>query len=443
MTQHHPKQRQAVEAATYAIAQLNPRVNAVIHTETQTAPDPGCPTLPILVKDCMHVRGLPTTYGSEIFFGKTVASEDATVVCRLRSQNATIVGKANLTEFCFGATGQNDYFGNCKNPWDTDRITGGSSSGSAAAVASGMVRMALGTDTGGSVRVPAALCGIVGLRPTVGRVPNTGCLEVSTISDTIGPLAATVEEASWLFDAIQGYDAADPLSVATGPGTLATLEDGVEGLTIARLGGFFAENLDPAIESRIAEVATLLESQRAHLTDTLPGNDTAIREHHAFRFILADVADARKALMADPSQRSRIGAEVRRRIELGQQVSGTEYASSIRSLLALKQWLRQVFTAGVDLLLLPTTPVTAPLWRDSMDMVETTRLVARFTYDLGATGVPSISVPMGLDAQGMPMGAMLAASWGNEAVLMRAARAIERGLSLTAKPLVYAEPEMY
>jgi len=442
MTDRHPTHRQTVAAATRAIARLNQKVNAVIHTQTQPARDPGRPTLPVLVKDCMHVRGLPTTYGSEIFAGNIAASEDATVIDRLRSQNVTIVGKANLTEFCFGATGQNDYFGNCKNPWNTDRITGGSSSGSAAAVASGMVRMALGTDTGGSVRVPAALCGVVGLRPTLGRVPNTGCLEVSTISDTIGPLAATVEEASWLFDAIQGYDAADPLSVATGPGTLATLEDGVEGLTIGRLGGFFAENLDPAIEIGIAEVASLLESQRARLTDTLPNNDTAIREHHAFRFILADVADARKNLMEDPSQRSRISAEVRRRIELGQQVSGTEYASSIRSLLALRQWLRDVFDGGVDLLLLPTTPVTAPLWRDAEDMVETTRLVARLTYDLGATGIPSISVPMGLDAQGMPMGAMLAASWGNEAVLMRAARAIERGLSLTAQPPVYAELEI-
>jgi len=438
----HPRQPQAVEAATYAIERLNPSLNAIIHTQVQPAPDPGRPTIPILVKDCMDVSGLPTTYGSEIFFGSAAASEDATVVARLRSQNATIVGKANLTEFCFGATGQNDYFGDCKNPWNTDRIPGGSSSGSASAVASGIVRMALGTDTGGSVRVPAALCGIVGLRPTIGRVPNTGCLEVSSISDTIGPLAATVEEACWLFDTIQGYDAADPLSVATGPGTLPTLEDGVDGLTIGRLGGFFAENLDPAIEDRIAEVATLLESQYARLTDTAPNNDTAIREHHAFRFILADVADARKAIMEDPSQRSRIGAEVRRRIELGQQVSGTEYASSIRSLLALKQWLRDVFDAGVDLLLLPTTPVTAPLWRDSRDMVETTRLVSRFTYDLGATGIPSVSVPMGLDAQGLPMGAMLAAAWGNEAVLMRAARAIERGLSLTAKPPVYVEPEI-
>jgi aspartyl-tRNA(Asn)/glutamyl-tRNA(Gln) amidotransferase subunit A len=438
MTDRHPTRQLTVDAALDAIERLNPTLNAVLHAQAQPALEPGRPTLPVLVKDCMHVRGMPTTYGSAIFCDGPAAGEDATVVGRLRSRNATIVGKAHLTEFCFGATGQNDYFGNCKNPWDIDRITGGSSSGSAAAVASGIVRMALGTDTGGSDSVPAALCGVVWLRPTIGRVPNTGCLEVSTISDTIGPLAATVEEACWLFDAIQGYDAADPLSVATAPATLPTLEDGVQGLTIGRLGGFFAENVDPAIEERITEVATLLESQGARLTDTLPENDTAVREHHAFRFILADVAEARKDLMADPAQRAMIGAEVRRRIELGQQVSGTDYASSIRSLLMLKQWLRAVFDSGVDLLLLPTTPVTAPLWRDSGDMVATTRLVARFTYDLGATGIPSISVPMGLDARGLPMGAMLAATWGNEAVLMRAARAVERGLSLAATPPVHA-----
>ena len=140
MTDGHPQKLQTVEAATRTIEQLNPRVNAVIHLEAQPALDPEGPTHPVLVKDCMHVRGLPTTYGSEIFCGGSAAGEDATVVDRLRRQNATIVGKANLTEFCFGATGQNDYFGNCKNPWNTDHITGGSSSGSAAAVASGAHR---------------------------------------------------------------------------------------------------------------------------------------------------------------------------------------------------------------------------------------------------------------------------------------------------------------
>lgn len=438
MADRQQGQKHTVALATRAIEALNPIVNAVVHAHVQPALNPGGPTPPILVKDCMHLRGFPTTYGSEIFAGAGPAPADATVVERLRAQNATFVGKANLTEFCFGATGQNDHFGNCNNPWDSSRITGGSSSGSAAAVACGMVRMALGTDTGGSVRIPAALCGVVGLRPTVGRVPNTGCLEVSTISDTIGPLAATVREASWLFDTIQGYDAADPLSTATGPGTLPTLEDGVEGLTIARLGGFFADKVQPAIETRIAEVADLLQAQRARLTDTVPADDSAIRDHHAFRFILADVAHARRELMEDPTKRARIGAEVSRRIAMGQQVSGTEYAASIRSLLALKRWLRDVFASGVDLLLLPTTPVTAPLWRDAGDMVETTRLVSRFTYDLGATGIPSISVPMGLDPTGLPMGAMLAAPWGAEATLMRAARSIERGLALDDTPPTHA-----
>jgi len=440
MSDHYPVAPQSVEAARKAIGGLNGSVNAVIeHGAATTQPAAGA--IPVLVKDCMHVRGLPTSYGSALYAKAQPASADATVTARLRARDAAIVGKANLTEFCFGATGQNDHFGNCRNPWDTARITGGSSSGSAAAVASGMVRVALGTDTGGSVRIPAALCGVVGLRPTVGRVPNTGCLSVSTISDTIGPLAASVAEACWAHDTIQGYDPADPLSIAAGPSTLATLHEGIEGFSVGVLGGFYAQALAPEIESAIGEVARLLEAQGANLVDVVPENNDALRQHHAFRFILADVAEARASLMADPEKRAAIGAEVRRRIELGQAVTGTEYAASIRALLALKQWLRQVFDSGVDLLLLPTTPVTAPRWQDAGDMVETTRLVSRFTYDLGASGIPSVSVPMGLDRQGLPMGAMLAAPWGDEARLMRAAQAIEQGLALGQRPPVYARAD--
>ncbi|EED35704.1 glutamyl-tRNA(Gln) amidotransferase subunit A [Luminiphilus syltensis NOR5-1B] len=438
MSATHTNHQQPGDATQRAIEHINPLINAVIHPEIQAPGNSSKPTRTVLIKDCMHVAGMPTTYGSQIFSNNTAETGDATVVGRLRQHNVTFAGKAHLTEFCFGATGQNECYGNCKNPWDTDRITGGSSSGSAAAVASGMVRMALGTDTGGSVRVPASLCGVVGLRPTMGRVPNTGCLDVSTISDTIGPLAASVTEAAWLFDAIHGYDAADPNSIATGDASLPTLEQGVEGIAVGRLGGYFSENIEYDIESRLDEVARLLESQGARLIDTPPENDTAIREHHAFRFILADVADARSDLMRDTRLRECLGAEVRRRIELGQAVSGVEYAASIRSLLGLRRWLRNLFSGGTDLLLLPTTPMTAPLWRDSADMVETTRKVAGLTYDLGATGIPSVSVPMGLDRNGLPMGAMLAASWGNEALLLRAARAVERGLSLDDRPSVFA-----
>ncbi|KGE04520.1 amidase [Pseudohaliea rubra] len=438
MTHSYPRRPQAVAAAQAAIKQLNTEVNAVISDQLVPAADPGANPVPVLVKDCMDVRGLPTTCGSRLYAQAGPAAGTATVVARLQAQNAAIVGKANLTEFCFGATGENEHFGNCLNPWATDRITGGSSSGSAAAVASGMVRVALGTDTGGSVRIPAALCGVVGLRPTVGRVPNTGCLAVSTISDTIGPLAATVAEACWVYDIIQGYDAADPLSIAAGPSTLSTLHHGIAGFSVGVLRGFFAEALAPDIESALAEVGRLLEKAGARLADVQPTDNNALSEHHAFRFILADVAEARGPLMADAGHRAAIGAEVRRRIALGQQVTGTEYAASIRALLALKQWLRSVFDSGIDLLLLPTTPVTAPLWRDADDMVETTRLVSRFTYDLGASGMPSVSVPMGLDRDGLPMGALLAAPWGEEARLLRAAQAIEEGLALTERPAVYA-----
>ena len=439
MSDHYPAALQRVDDARAAIGELNGTVNAVIEESLAPARQTDTGTVPVLVKDCMDVRGLRTSYGSALYAQAAPAATDATVSARLRANQAAIVGKANLTEFCFGATGQNDHYGNCRNPWDTNHITGGSSSGSAAAVASGMVRLALGTDTGGSVRIPAALCGVVGLRPTVGRVPNTGCLAVSTISDTIGPLAATVAEACWAYDAIQGYDADDPLSIAAGPATLPTLHEGVEGFSVGVLGGFYAENLAPDIATALGEVARLLERQGARLTAIAPVNNDALREHHAFRFILADVAEARAPLMADPDKRQAISAEVRRRIELGQAVTGTEYAASIRALLALKQWLRGVFDGGVDLLLLPTTPVTAPRWQDAVDMVETTRLVSRFTYDLGASGVPSVSVPMGLDEHGLPMGAMLAARWGDEARLMRAAQAIEQGLALRLRPPNYAD----
>jgi aspartyl-tRNA(Asn)/glutamyl-tRNA(Gln) amidotransferase subunit A len=415
-----------------AIKELNPTINAVI-----TPADPPVSStsadlkIPILIKDCMDVAGLPTTYGSAIRKNAKPATAHAEVVKRALAAGAVVMGKANLNEYCFGATGENVTFGDCRNPWDTNRITGGSSGGSAASVASGMVRMALGTDTGGSVRVPAALCGVVGLRPTLGRVSNTGCLEVSTISDTIGPLAATVREAAWLYDAIQGYDPADPLSINEGPPALKTLEDGVQGLRIGVLGGFFAENIQPEIADSIAEAARHLEAMGATIKDITPEDNDARREHHAFRFILADVADARADLMADASTRDMIGPEVRRRIEMGQKVTGAEYAASIRALLRLKRWLRNVFNTEADLLLLPTTPVTAPLWADSRDMVETTRKVALLTYDLGASGIPSISVPIGRDNKGLPIGAMIAAPWGADALVLQAARAIEKAVNFT------------
>lgn len=419
--------RSALSRCMTAIERLNPHINAVISTvEGKDASQTKANGPAILIKDCMDVAGFRTTYGSTIYKDAPKAQSDAEVVRRARAAGAVVVGKAHLSEFCFGATGENATFGNCLNPWDRQRITGGSSSGSAAAVASGMVPMALGTDTGGSVRVPAALCGVVGLRPTLGRVSNSGCLEVSTISDTIGPIARTVRDAAWLYDAIRGFDARDPHSIAEGPPALKTLEGGVKGLRIGLLGGYFAQDIQPEITEAVANTARILESLGAQIMDIEPEDNDARREHHAFRFILADVAEARADLMASDRTREQIGPEVRRRIELGQKVTGTEYATSIRALLRLKRWLRNQFSDQVDLLLLPTTPVTAPLWSESADMVETTRKVARLTYDLGASGIPSLSVPGGFDANGLPIGIQIATTWGADALLFQVAHAIEQ-----------------
>lgn len=428
------------EQALDAIESLNPAVNAVL-TDIATCRQRSelGDGIPLLVKDCINVAGLPTTHGSALGKNASAATTNAHVVQAAIQAGATVLGKLNLNEYCFGATGENQTFGNCRNPWDTDRITGGSSSGSAASVAAGMTRIALGTDTGGSVRVPAALCGVVGLRPTIGRVSNTGCLEVSAQSDTIGPLAPTVAEAAWLYDAIQGYDPTDPLSIPAGPAALKTLNQGIKGLRVGIVGGYFAEDIQPDITAAMARLARQLEQQGAVLCDVTPDDDEARRQHHAFRFILADVAEARADIASDPERFGQLGREVQRRIELGQQVSGVEYAASVRSLLRLRRWLRNVFDNEADLLLMPTTPTTAPLWKDSTDMVETTRQVARLTYDLGAAGIPSISVPVGTDGKGLPIGAMIAAPWGEDALVFQAAKVAEQVSGFELRPAVFRQ----
>jgi aspartyl-tRNA(Asn)/glutamyl-tRNA(Gln) amidotransferase subunit A len=379
---------------------------------------------PVLVKDCIDVAGMRTSHGSAVHAADPPASGDAEVVRRLRLAGAAVIGKAHLTEFCFGATGENAHFGNARNPWDAARITGGSSSGSAACVAAGVTRVAIGTDTGGSVRVPAALCGVVGLRPTFGRVSNHGCLDVSSTCDTIGPIGATVAETAWLFDAIAGFDPRDPHALPDGPPALPKVADGITGLRIGIARPFFFEDADPAVLSAVEAATRVLERFGAILQDIALGDVGERRAQNAIRFVAADVADARRAVYE--RHRDRIGAEFARRIETGMAVSGTEYAASIRSLWRLRHALRTHFLDGIAAIITPTTPVTAPLWADASDMIATTRTVARFTYDIGAAGVPALSVPCGFDADGLPIGLQIIAPWGDEATLFRIGHAFEQ-----------------
>lgn len=413
-----------IARALDAADRINPSINAVLWLDREAKAGVGpLSGVPVLVKDCIDWQGRPTTHGSAVFRDAAPAAGDAEVVRRLRDAGAALIGKSHLSEFCFGATGENAAFGNCRNPWDTARITGGSSSGSAAAVGAGIVPMAIGTDTGGSVRVPAALCGVVGLRPTLGRVSNHGVLDVSTICDVVGPFGATVADAARLYAAIAEYDPRDPLSFADAPPLLEGMDAGVKGLRVGVPRAFFYEDLQDCVARAVDDAAAVLERLGCTLVDVPLGEAETLRTGGAFRFVLADVADARRDVY--PEHADRIGAEVLRRIELGHQVSGADYAHCIRLLQQFQRTLRDTFAAGIDVLLTPTTPVTAPLWAEASDMVATTRLVSRNTYDLGAAGVPSLSVPCGFDRRNLPIGMQLTAPWRAEALLFRVAQAFE------------------
>lgn len=414
-----------VAAAHERIESLNPKVNSVLSVFAEPGQlDPKMSDLsrlhgaPVLVKDCMDIAGHRTGHGSRIFEQAPVATQDAEVVRRLKAAGMVIVGKAHLTEFCFGATGENARYGDCRNPWDMARITGGSSSGSAASVAAGMVRFAIGTDTGGSVRVPAALCGVVGLRPTMGRVSNRGVLDVSTICDTVGPFAATVADVAELFTAMAGYDPGDPLSIPDdGSDPRRRIGAPLAGLRIGLPRTYFYDDLQAEVGDALAAAARRFEQLGATLVEIDLADPEGLKAHRTFSFVLADVADARRPLMEQHA--AEMGPEVRRRIELGRAVMGQDYAACIRALWRWKAELRGIFADVADVLLTPTTPVTAPLSQDSRDMVETTKLVARMTYDLGASGVPSMSVPCGFDRRGLPIGMQLSAAWGREDLLFQ------------------------
>ena len=401
---------------------LNRRTNSVLRF---LDPPPG--TIPVLVKDCIDVAGDVTTFGSAIHADDPPAARDAFVVERLRQAGAGVAGKAHLTEFCFGATGENAHFGNALHPADPARMTGGSSSGSAAAVAAGIARMALGTDTGGSVRIPPALCGVVGMRPSFGRVSNRGCLPVSTICDTIGPIAASVRECAWLFDAIAGYDPLDPCSRPGGQAASAGLDGEGAGLVVGVARPFYFEEATPDVIAAVERALAGLERAGLALRDVGLGTAQERGAQHAIRFVAADVADARRDVLRDHADR--LGAEVRRRIELGAALSGPDYAASIRALQQFRRVLQSRFESGCDLLAMPTAPEVAPLWADGADMIATTRRLGAFTYDIGATGFPSLSVPCGSGRHGLPVGLQLVAPWGREDLLIRGAAALEGAMS--------------
>jgi aspartyl-tRNA(Asn)/glutamyl-tRNA(Gln) amidotransferase subunit A len=408
--------------------------------------DPGpLAGVPVALKDNLATRGIPTTCSSRILENWR-PPYDATVVTRLRGAGAVVVGKTNLDEFAMGSSTENSAFGPTRNPHDLSRVPGGSSGGSAAAVAAGFAALALGSDTGGSIRQPAALCGVVGMKPTYGLVSRYGLVAFASSLDQIGPFGATVADAALLLDVIAGHDPADSTSIG-GPVAKVTpgLDEGVEGLRVGIVAEL-AHGMAPDVAGRLSEAAEALAAAGAKVDDvSVPALAYGLAAYYLIAPAEASSNLARYdgvryglrveapdvTAMYGATRAAGFGPEVKRRIMLGTYALSAGYydayygqAQRVRTLVI--QDFETAY-AGVDLLLTPTTPTTAfPLGAKSDDPLAM-YLSDECTIPSNLAGHPAISVPFGTGDDGLPVGVQLLAPALGEPVLFRAAAALERG----------------
>lgn len=371
------------------------------------------PGLIVAIKDNIDVGGVRCTVGSD-FFKDRISRADADVVRRLRASGAAIVGKTLLHEFAFGTTTINPHFGVCRNPWNRDRIAGGSSGGSAAAVAADLCIAGLGTDTGGSIRIPAALTGVSGLRPTVGAVSTRGVFPVSYTFDTVGPLARSVVDIAVLHRVIAGFDELDPSSVKhpiVDP--LPQMDDGIGGLRVGVPRNYFFSDIQPDVAQAVRGAAEELARLGADVTELV------VRGVEDVATAMAIIREAealyvhRERLRTHPV---RFGEDVANRLRMGFKSTAVDFATALRRMHEWRAYLRSLFQ-DVNLLLCPTTPLTAPPLDNVLE--QTSQALIRFTAPFSFGGVPTISIPCGFDGEQLPIGLQLIARPWDEATLLR------------------------
>jgi aspartyl-tRNA(Asn)/glutamyl-tRNA(Gln) amidotransferase subunit A len=402
--------------------------------------------IPVAVKDNMVIAGEPTTCASRILSGY-VSPFTATAVERLRAAGAVVVGSTNMDEFAMGSSTEHSAIGPARNPWDPTRTPGGSSGGSAAAVCAGIVPAALGSDTGGSIRQPAALCGVVGIKPTYGRVSRWGLVAFASSLDQIGVLARSAADAAIVLEAISGHDPRDSTSIPEPPPALArALSGDVSGLVVGLPREYFvAEGVEPEVLERVREAVALLERAGAKTREvSLPHTPFAIATYYLIATAEASSNLARfdgvryghraasARTLGDMYRRTRsegFGAEVKRRILLGTYVlSAGYYDAYYRKAQQVRTLLRRDFDAAFracDVIATPTAPETAfPIGARTADPLRM-YLSDVYTVSANLAGLPGISIPCGL-AGGMPAGLQLLAPPLEEAMLLRVADAYER-----------------
>jgi aspartyl-tRNA(Asn)/glutamyl-tRNA(Gln) amidotransferase subunit A len=381
--------------------------------------------MPVAVKDNIDVGGVRTTVASK-FFENYVPPDDSEVVRRLREAGAVIVGKTMLHEFVYGATCVNKFYGICRNPWDLDRIPGGSSGGSAAALAADLCLGALGSDTGGSVRIPAHLNGVTGLRPTFGSVSSRGAFPICWTFDTVGPMARSVVDVAHMYAVMAGFDLEDPRSEDHPIADVLTgLESGVGGVRIGVPAEFFFDDLEPGIEDCVRAAAQQFVKLGAEVVEvSLPGSARA--NEICTLMIRTDAL----ALHHDryENQRELFGEDISRRLALGYQIAGWQFAQMAQQMYEWRRDMRRLFRDQIDLVLTPTAVATAPQI-EGAEMIATTATLTRFTYPWSLAHMPAISLPCGFAQNGMPVGVQLGADQWKDALLLRAGAAYQSATS--------------
>ncbi len=373
--------------------------------------------IPFALKDLFDTRDVLTTAGSKIFCER-VPTEDAAVTARLREGGAVMLGKLNLHEWAYGVTNDNPHFGRTRNPWDLDRIPGGSSGGSAAAIAARLCLGAFGSDTGGSIRIPSALCGVTGIKPTYGRVSLRGVIPLSWSNDHAGPLAQTAEDCALLLQSVAGYDALDPSSVDTPvPDYSAALDQPLAGVRLAMPSGYFSEQVDPEILNAVQEATGVLADCGAAI----------VREPRNVPFAEDSFQTNRTVLSAEAAtfHRERLqtragdfGADVLMRLRSGAGISTADYAWARRRQVELRRSL-ELYFSEVDLLAMPTTRAVAPRFKSNG--IAMAQHLTAFTAPFNLTGFPAISLPCGLTREGLPIGLQLVGRPWEEARLLQVA----------------------